>query len=920
MTCPAHGASGMGITCTQSYAWQEGTPYTFLVQISLGANFVDYTLSIKDATFASTPYTTLATLRYGQSILTTFIGNFLEDFARTTAECSMKPVRSMNTGLVEIGLIDGTWVPIKNASFHFGDPNEESDPSKGGFGNRTTSCGLAYGGPSLTAAGWDFVSGDPTIETNPFVLDAANNINNVGGITARATNPSSLTYSTSPAVYYAGTPIANNLPSNSGGSITSYTITPQLPLGLNLDSNTGIISGTPNASIGAIPATNYTVTGANNLGTAKTTANLSITILPNAPAALSYQNNPAVYYTNSSSIINIPTYSGGQATAFSITPSLPNGLNLNTSTGVISGIPTTATPTTNYTVTAQNAVNSTNAIISLTVSNFPTIGRSCAVLNGGGAQIFDTNLGAWGSCQTAFCSSGNYILSNTCTPATPAMLNDPNFTAAFLKQKNCKEKYIDGMNNASGYPALITTAKNNLLADTQTYSTYLNANFNDSNVASYINLKGAMQAISYNIFSNPITQDTNAKNIDTCRLEYYLNYTDDELANYSANQNASNAGLMNTGISAGVVGGGNATYTFTGMSGLADLSIDFAINTAATFRGSESTYMQLQKTTIGNSKTDGGLQVWYDPIAKNQMLRANWSRYMATTEQDLNDRQVDLSQTAGYAALAAQYACTPQDPIYIGACIPTEAAVLFARTNLLSTYNDGNATIIDNAKNNLHPVIKPSINLLNFYLNIANSVRNLKMGSPLFIPNSNCTSLHLGTATASDIVDCYISVAEYFHGPANINIQYELGLLQEGLYRYDLNMLETTASGTWYRVTLTTPSQNPIIIGEILFPLMKQLTTGTMLAPLIGNQIIANDEVESAPDGVGYSHWSIESMYTLHRTVLPGTVTIEGWLLLDSQNKVHMRHGDYLELKAGEWAKDNNSVWQKISTVHTLGP
>jgi len=85
--------------------------------------------------------------------------------------------------------------------------------------------------------------------------------------------PSGLTYSTSPAVYSIGMPIAPNRPTTTGGAPTVYNVSPYLPTGLSLDDRTGIISGTPMA----VAATaGYTVTASNPSG--HTAATLTITV------------------------------------------------------------------------------------------------------------------------------------------------------------------------------------------------------------------------------------------------------------------------------------------------------------------------------------------------------------------------------------------------------------------------------------------------------------------------------------------------------------------------------------------------------------------------------------------------------------------------------------------------------------------
>ena len=90
--------------------------------------------------------------------------------------------------------------------------------------------------------------------------------------------PAGPAYTSGTAVYTVGTPIAPNSPSNTGGAVTAYSVSPDLPAGLSMDDDTGIISGTPTAMSAQA---SYTVTASNLTGSA--TATLSITV--NAAAA-----------------------------------------------------------------------------------------------------------------------------------------------------------------------------------------------------------------------------------------------------------------------------------------------------------------------------------------------------------------------------------------------------------------------------------------------------------------------------------------------------------------------------------------------------------------------------------------------------------------------------------------------------------
>lgn len=63
-----------------------------------------------------------------------------------------------------------------------------------------------------------------------------------------------------------------------------------------------------------------------------------------------------------------PLVSGGAPTIWAVSPALPAGLSLNTTTGAISGTPTAISSTASYTVTGTNSSGSSTASISITVN------------------------------------------------------------------------------------------------------------------------------------------------------------------------------------------------------------------------------------------------------------------------------------------------------------------------------------------------------------------------------------------------------------------------------------------------------------------------------------------------------------------------------------------------------------------------
>jgi len=181
--------------------------------------------------------------------------------------------------------------------------------------------------------------------------------------------PSSVTYNPSSLTLANDSAMNTLTPTSSGGTVTNWSITPSLPTGLAFDNSTGAISGTPTALSNT---TTYTVTATNSGGSA--TATVTITVIVAAPAGVTYNPSSLTLQKDSMMPTITPTASGGEVTSWSISPTLPAGLTLNTTTGEISGTPTAVTPFGTYTVTASNAGGSNSTTLTLQVNDVvPTI-------------------------------------------------------------------------------------------------------------------------------------------------------------------------------------------------------------------------------------------------------------------------------------------------------------------------------------------------------------------------------------------------------------------------------------------------------------------------------------------------------------------------------------------------------------------
>ncbi len=225
----------------------------------------------------------------------------------------------------------------------------------------TTTPSFTPSGSNSTITFTVTTSGSTPAGTYPFTIKITDN--NTGGgpynsgtmnLVVNAVAPT-ISYTGSPFTYYTGNTITSLTPTVTN-SPTSYSISPALPAGLAFSTTTGVISGTPTATSSA---TTYTITATNASGSGNTT--ISITVLA---STISYTGSPYTFYEGTAISTLSSTEVGGNPTTYGISPALPAGLSINTSTGDITGTPTATSAATTYTITATyvSAVTATTTI------------------------------------------------------------------------------------------------------------------------------------------------------------------------------------------------------------------------------------------------------------------------------------------------------------------------------------------------------------------------------------------------------------------------------------------------------------------------------------------------------------------------------------------------------------------------------
>lgn len=260
---------------------------------------------------------------------------------------------------------DGVSIDISGAGTYFG------GGGGGGSENTSTRASGGLGGGGLGAANGN-VNGEPgaagTGGGGGGARDGSGAVGGSGVVIVRwgsAPIAPSISLSSSSGYALTNSSVGSLYTiSNSGGSVTSYSISPALPSGLSFSTVTGLISGTPTA---LSSATNYTITArrvdANNGASSSDSAVFNLEVVNVAPTTTTTTTTVPPTTTVAPVVNSVPTGESSSAVVDANVVAAPQTSRRNsTVTTVVSPAivtttvpPTTTTTTTTTTIPAPSA-------------------------------------------------------------------------------------------------------------------------------------------------------------------------------------------------------------------------------------------------------------------------------------------------------------------------------------------------------------------------------------------------------------------------------------------------------------------------------------------------------------------------------------------------------------------------------------
>ena len=226
--------------------------------------------------------------------------------------------------------------------FHFRDPNAKGD---GNIDCASSIANPGNGNAAACGASWSNTVTCPAASTPLSVTCGANTVGEVG------------------VAFDSG------VPSVSGGTAPyTYSVVGTLPAGLTLNASTGEVTGTPTAS------GSFSIKVTDNTGATSTSCTITIVAGPSESCASATSGEVGVAY-NSGPM----TVTGGTLPyTFSVVGTLPAGLTLNTTTGAVTGTPTTSG---SFSIKVTDAAGATSTSCAITIN--ASLSATCAAVTTG---------------------------------------------------------------------------------------------------------------------------------------------------------------------------------------------------------------------------------------------------------------------------------------------------------------------------------------------------------------------------------------------------------------------------------------------------------------------------------------------------------------------------------------------------------
>ena len=245
-------------------------------------------------------------------------------------------------------------------------------------GGTPTTCTLSPAVPGVNISTSCVLSGTPTTlqSSTAHTITATNEAGTTTTslyisvvISGTSTAPTSLVYSSSPIILKKDTAMTTQTPSLSGGTPTSCTISPAIPNGLSINSTNCAISGTPDT---LQAYTTYTITASNSVGTTTTSMKIAVALDNATPTSITFGTASLILTRTVSMTTLTPTIAGGVPTACTISPAIPAGLSIDSTSCALSGTPSTNQGYITYSITASNLSGTTSTSLRLGVADSAT--------------------------------------------------------------------------------------------------------------------------------------------------------------------------------------------------------------------------------------------------------------------------------------------------------------------------------------------------------------------------------------------------------------------------------------------------------------------------------------------------------------------------------------------------------------------